>query len=92
MSDQKKILKTAKTIDEIFNIIEVYDFIYTSSEKGEDVGFVTKKTKNAFVVTFSNMCKRVTFYLNKDKKSRFIKEIWKAAGKNIFRKVWTKDE
>lgn len=75
--------------ESVFDLVRQYDIIYTWSEKKEDVGFVTKVTKNAFVVTFSKMCKRVTFYLNKDKKLRLIKEIWKPHGDNEYRKVWS---
>lgn len=80
------------TNEELFNFINVYDFVYTKSDRGEDVGFVTKKTKNALVVTFSNMCKRVTFYLNKDKKLRLVQEVWKPIGRTAYRKVWSRDE
>lgn len=74
--------------DNLFKLLDVYDFVYTQSEKGEDVGFVTEITKEYFVVTFANRNSKVKFKYENDKKLRLIKELWTRTNAKTFRRFW----
>ncbi len=72
----------------LFRLLDVYDFVYTQSEKGEDVGFITEKTNEYFVVTFTNRNSKVRFKYENDKKLRLIKELWTRTNAKTFRRFW----
>ena len=75
---------------QILENVEIYDFIVTRSNKrGEDVGFVIETGKENevkyFIVMFSAFGK-VKYYCEQDKKTRYIKEIWKPVDENTYKK------
>ena len=78
--------------DSLFKLLQIYDFVYTQSEQGEDVGFITERTKEYFVVTFTHRNSKVKFKYENDKKLRLIKELWTRTNAKTFRRFWKDSE
>lgn len=81
-----------RAANNIFKLLQMYDFVYTQSEKGEDVGFVTETTQDYFVVTFTHRNTKVKFKYEDDKKLRLIKELWTRTNAKTFRRFWISED